>query len=70
MKTTSTSNILTKALLNGFIGWLVFALVVCLKHGDANFAQALVAPMSIYIGIASAVGSYVGYVIRENRAKG
>ena len=68
MKTLHTDNILVKALANGILGWVVFALITCLK-ADIRLGEAFVAPASIYAAVAAFIGCYIGYRIRENRAQ-
>ena len=67
MKTLNTNKILVKALANGILGWVVFALITCLK-ADISLGEAFVAPASIYAAVAAFIGCYIGYRIRENRA--
>ena len=55
MKTLHTDNILVKALANGILGWVVFALITCLK-ADISLGEAFVAPASIYAAVAAFIG--------------
>jgi len=67
MKTTFKNTILMNALINGILGWMVFALVVCLIHADIDFTQVLLTTKCISVGVLAAAGSCLGYMIREDR---
>ena len=67
MKTSKFDSIFVKALLNGILAWALFALFASLKHTDVSFAQACVALPNIALGIASGVGSYIGYLRLERK---
>ena len=54
-------NIIIKSLLNGVLGWLIFALVVRVNRNGITFAQALVIREAILLGIAACLGSFFGY---------
>ncbi len=69
MKALNTNNILVKALANGILGWVVFALITCLKNTNISLGEAFVAPASIYAAVAAFIGCYIGYRIRENRSR-
>ena len=56
-------NIIVKSLVNGILAFVLVALVQYLVKGVA-FAQAIVAPYTIYLTISAIVGSFVGFSIR------
>jgi len=62
------NNILIKALVNGLLGWALFAVLTLLKNPGMDIGQALIALPSIYTAAAAFIGCYIGYRIRENRS--
>lgn len=56
-------NIIIKSLVNGILAFVLVALVQYLVKGVA-FAQAIVAPYTIFLTISAIVGSFVGFSIR------
>jgi hypothetical protein len=58
------TNIIFKSLANGFITLLVFALIGVLIKGMV-FIQAVTLPYNLLIACFAAVGSYIGFTIRE-----
>ncbi len=54
-------SITIKSLLNGVIGWLVFALAYRIKRDGVTFAEALAFREAILLGVAACLGSFFGY---------
>ena len=52
-----------RSLVNGILAFVLVALVQYLVKGVA-FAQAIVAPYTIFLTISAIVGSFVGFSIR------
>ena len=52
-----------KSLVNGILAFVLVALVQYLVKGMA-FAQAIVAPYTIFLTISAIVGSFVGFSIK------
>ena len=59
-------NKIIKALLNGAISFLAVALIQSLVKG-MPITQTLVEPYTLILGPCAAIGSYIGYTIRENK---
>ena len=56
-------NIIIKSLLNGILAFVLVALTQHLVKGVA-FAQAIVAPYTIFLTLSAIVGSFVGFSIK------
>ena len=56
-------NIIVKSLVNGILAFVLVALVQYLVKGMA-FAQAIVAPYTIFLTISAVVGSFIGFSVK------
>ena len=59
-------NILLKALINGVLAWIGIALIMMVMKGAA-FTTTLLSVTTICIGLAAALGSYIGYVLKQKK---
>ena len=59
-------NIIIKSLVNGILAFVLVALVQHLVKGVA-YAQAIVAPYTIFLTISAIVGSFVGFSIKATK---
>ena len=66
MKTLKMNSIFAKALMNGFLGWILIALFTCAMHSDISLGQAFTALPNICAGIAAGIGSYIGYMMKRS----
>ena len=62
-------SIIIRSLLNGVLGWLIFALVVRVKREGITFPEALAIREAILLGIAACLGSFFGYWRLELKKK-
>ena len=60
---------IVRSVLNGILGWAIFAMVVRVKTPGMTFGQALMIREAILLGIAACVGSFFGYWIRERKQR-
>ena len=60
-------NILIKAIFNGILTWVLLALFTTAMHTNITLGYALTALPTISSGFAGFFGSYIGYMIRENK---
>ena len=61
------STIVAKSLVNGVASWLLVALVFTLKTPAMSFTQQLMSVHTVLISITAFAGSFIGYMIREDR---
>ena len=61
------SSIVVKSLLNAVASWLLVALVFTMKTPGLGFTHQLMSVHTIFISITAFAGSFIGYLIRENR---
>lgn len=59
-----STNIIFKSLVNGFITLIIFALIGTLMKGML-FIQAVTLPYNLLIACFAAVGSYIGFTMKE-----
>ena len=67
MKTIDYKNIFIKAVLNGLLCWVLVALFTCAMHADLTLSETFFSLPFICVAISGGIGSYIGYLIKENR---
>ena len=58
-------NIIIRSLLNGILTFILVTLVLSVK--GMTFAQAIVAPYTIFLTITAIAGSFIGFEIKALR---
>ena len=58
-----TKNVI-KALVTGVVVWLIVGLIASWRF-DMTFIQGLLRPYSIFLAVAGAVGSFIGFMRKK-----
>ena len=69
MDTQFLKRTIIRSILNGILGWLIFAMVVRAKTPGITFGQALMIREAMLLGIAAWVGSFFGYWRSEKKQR-
>ena len=62
------NNTLFKSLLNGILAWLILAVLFCLFKGE-DFGDMLLKAETIIPAVCAILGSYIGFMAKEKKAK-